>query len=163
MTERAPCPDCGSNQTIELLRWKIERLEIIKRNRAKEKLQQQWIDSSIETSMVNTLYTTTANPLLTADKLGFYGSTGTTINPYNIHIHTTWPTSAPLLEPVPDEIPEYQNLPSTIHSYGMECCIGCSRYYNPYFKSDAETLAAALEAFESELFHPLERLGLASE
>ena len=43
---------------------------------------------------------------------------------------------------------------------GMECCIGCGRFYHPYAQLEEEKLQDEIDELRAEVLHPLEVLAL---
>jgi len=63
---------------------------------------------------------------------------------------------------IPGETPDWDEFRAEISGrlHGMECCIGCRRFYHPYTQLEQDKLQDEIDELRAEVLHPLEVLAL---
>jgi hypothetical protein len=62
--------------------------------------------------------------------------------------------------PIPSESPEWDEFRAELAGRvnGMECCLGCSRFYHPYKDQERDELQEEIDELRAEVLSPLEVL-----
>lgn len=158
--KRTPCPDCGEHQTLEMLRWEIARLERIK-DRSQRQTPFTGYHSTVGSTTISVpTITSTTTPMI-LHSTGIANIGGPTSGTTTIGTTTNW------------DLDNYPELPRTPPNdacrvdgpryNGAECCINCSRFYNPHAKSEAADLKEKIEVLRVEVLSPLEALAHAAD
>lgn len=186
---RNPCPNCGETSTLELLRYRKARLERIKVERKRKREQREAEERRRKAAAARVSASGGAGGaggggagggllVINGSNAGFYsagdsivdisgdsllggitiGSTVTDATSYkpSINIDDSLDTEEPA------EAPEWDEFRADITGRvnGMESCVGCGLFYNPYFDTEIETIEQEIEELKMEIYSPLELLAM---